>query len=713
MIRIWQIFILLLLSSVSWGSVPYLIKIDTSKNSYDVFNNVKGVEELNTSVFESLIGKDKFKSIKELDPSAPVHWIKLTILNRFKKAQPLYLAVPFSDSVQLYSIDFSGKVNIQKSGDLVPLDQRGNRTGQMVIVNFTVPASSVQSYYLKLQGNSEISKQFKPFTLRSIELYSQRGFDKRFKESRLIQAFYYGAVIIMLLYNLIIFFILRYRSYSSYVVFLLSLIVFLASNNGYLVELLWPNFPRFDLYLRFLSTPFLLAAYLGFSQIFLESSIHAKKINTVINLLLIYFMFSFALMLSGEWFAGRSFVIVGGIISFIVIFICAIRVYRKGNTPAGYFILGNFLLLIGGVVYALERIDLIAFNLLSQYSLQISSVIQLALFSIGLADRINLSDKQLVEQRLVNAQLEKESEIEKKIIIEEKNRELEIKVKERTQSLEEKNKELEIAQHLIKEQNEELAAINTGLEAMVQSRTKELNMINEALERSNKELDFFIYRTAHDIRGPLARVLGLCHVGLLEIADDTAIDYLKKLQVNAQSLNHILSRLSAVYQINTIDIKYEPINLSQLTQDILKELTFYEGFENLSFFVKVSKKQVVETDKRLLKFVLMNLIENAIKFQKLDSPQKGKVWIDVSQKDGRIIVNIKDDGIGIPPEDVPNIFEMFSRAALKYNNAGLGLYMVKISVEKLNGKIEVVENAEGLTEIQAEIPIPSDFTFQL
>jgi signal transduction histidine kinase len=706
--KIWQIFLFLLLSSVCRGSTPYLIKIDTSKNSYDVFNNTKGIEDLNSSVFESLIGKHNYKPLKELDPSTPVHWIKLTILNRFKKPQPLYLTVPFSDSVQLYSIDFSGKVNVQKSGDLVPLGERGNKTGQMVIMNFVVPAASVQSYYIKLQSNSQISKQFKSFTLKSIELYSQRGYDKRFKESRLIQAFYYGAVIIMLLYNLIIFLVLRYKSYSSYVVFLLSLIVFLASNNGYLVELFWPDYPRFDLYVRFLSTPVLVSAYLGFSQIFLESSTHAKKINTVINLLLIYFIFSFVLMISGQWFAGRSFVIVGAVISFIVIFICAIRVYRKGNTPAGYFILGNFLLLIGGILYALERIDFIAFNLLTQYSLQISSVIQLALFSIGLADRINITDKQLAEQKLANAQLEKESEIEKKVIIEEKNRELEIKVKERTQSLEEKNKELEIAQHLIKEQNEELAAINTGLEAIVQARTKELNSINEALEKSNKELDFFIYRTAHDIRGPLARVLGLCHVGLLEVADDTAIEYLKKLQINAQSLNHILARLSAVYQINTIETKYEPLNLNLLTQDILRDLTFYEGFENLSFFIKVNKKQSVNTDKRLLKFILMNLVENAIKFQKPDSPKKGKVCIEIAVKEGNIIINVKDDGIGIPPEDVPNIFDMFSRAALKYNNAGLGLYMVKISVEKLDGKIQVMDNHEGLTEIQAEIPIAAE-----
>ncbi|HYG41241.1 MAG TPA: sensor histidine kinase [Cytophagales bacterium] len=672
----------------------------------DFHNTLAGIEDFNDGIsIQSLANAAfPFKSIAEIDPSARVHWLKFTLHNHSHQIKTLYLSVPFSDSVYLYSINDEKAGIIEKSGDLTPLKYRSEKTGQMVFIRFSLPENTRQTFLVKLKSVSSISSQFKDFTLGAVNLHSEASFKTRFENSRLIQAFFYGAVIIMLLYNFIIFLTLKYKSYFSYVVFIFLFIVFLSSNNGYLLELFWPYETRSDLFLRFLSAPLLICSFLIFSKIFLQLSFLSPRLDKSFKFFLLYFLLAIIIMLSGYWSLGRGMVIVGAVISFVFVIVLAYNVYRNGFYPAKYFLLANTLLLIGGIIYAMQRFSLMVENPISQYALQISSVIQLVLFSIGLADRINLAMKEVAEQKLALVQLEKKKEIEKKNLIEEKNKELEIKVEERTLSLKQKNEELLSAQNLIEEQNEELSAINTGLEEIVQSRTKELHLINDALEKSNQELDLFIYRTAHDIRGPLARVLGLCNVGLMEVADTTAIEYLKQLQLNAQSLNHIIARLSSVYEINNLKPSKEQILLSPLAGQILQELSFMEGFEDIKIDLFIKHDEMITGDKKLLKLILLNLLENGIKFQKKEG-KDGFIELHVQKENQFIRINIIDNGVGISQEDTLTVFEMFSKAALKYKNAGLGLYMVKISVEKLEGSIGLVNNQNGLTEIQVKLPL--------
>ena len=137
-------------------------------------------------------------------------------------------------------------------------------------------------------------------------------------------------------------------------------------------------------------------------------------------------------MLLGFWAFGRTVVIfaAAGIFLFLV-YVTAVCIY-KGFTPARFFLIANILLLVGGIVFALERVSIVVHNPLTQYSMQLAVLLQVSLFSVGLADRINLFRKQLAEQIIAQTKLEKEQEVERKRLIEEKNKELEAKVIERT-----------------------------------------------------------------------------------------------------------------------------------------------------------------------------------------------------------------------------------------------------------------------------------------
>ncbi len=99
--------------------------------------------------------------------------------------------------------------------------------------------------------------------------------------------------------------------------------------------------------------------------------------------------------------------------------------------------------------------------------------------------------------------------------------------------------ELERAHAIIKDQNIELAQLNNKLQSTVDIRTKELEMANHELRFANLELDNFIYKSSHDIKGPLVRLLGVCHVALLDIQDEKSREYFLMLHKTAKHINEI------------------------------------------------------------------------------------------------------------------------------------------------------------------------------
>jgi signal transduction histidine kinase len=241
------------------------------------------------------------------------------------------------------------------------------------------------------------------------------------------------------------------------------------------------------------------------------------------------------------------------------------------------------------------------------------------------------------------------------------------------------------------------------LEQTVSERTQELHISNEKLRQAIHELDSFIYRTAHDIRGPLARLMGLCHVAILDVEDTKALDYFDKLNANAHNLDYILNRLSTVYEINHSDLHPVVIDFAKLQRDLEEKIRFAEGFHSVQYHVEISPDIQYQTDHDLLLFIIRNLLENAIKFQ---NPQNkvSFVLLKIRKNQKNLVVQVIDNGIGINPEDAPRIFDLFSRAAGQHQSVGMGLYMVKQAASKLHGTVALIERPKGITEFRVVLP---------
>jgi signal transduction histidine kinase len=243
------------------------------------------------------------------------------------------------------------------------------------------------------------------------------------------------------------------------------------------------------------------------------------------------------------------------------------------------------------------------------------------------------------------------------------------------------------------------------LERTVQDRTRQLFNSNEAYKKLNGELDHFIYKTSHDIQGPLRSLKGLISLAQIEKPEGNVSTYLKKLDFTADRLNQILKRLQTVNDINTAALNPEPINFKLMVDDIL----IFERNKGIpprmQFFIEIDDSIKVKSNQFLLNIVLENLIDNAIKFHN-DSDRIEPFMKFVLSKNGNLAtIKVIDNGIGFSSVVKDEVFRMFLRASERSQTGGIGLYLAKLCVEKLGGSIEMNTTAENYTEFSIKLPL--------
>ncbi len=291
------------------------------------------------------------------------------------------------------------------------------------------------------------------------------------------------------------------------------------------------------------------------------------------------------------------------------------------------------------------------------------------------------------------------------------NQRLEIKVDEKTKEISQQKQQLEVAFHEISEQknqiqltNRELKKVNLTLEQKVEERTAKLKATLFQLLQTNKELDTFIYRSSHDLRGPISRLIGL--VNLAKMEDDRAsiLKNLNLIEFTAKRMSKMLDKLMNVHSINSDSTDYERFDLQNFLDDMRNRLKDIPGSDAVYIIFKIEGKPEAYTDEVLLGVILENLLENAIQFQDPSPEVFSIVKLNVESDADHIYLNVTDNGLGIPPEHQDQIFDMFHRASERSQGNGLGLYLVKKATEKLGGRIEFKSESGNVTSFRVILP---------
>ena len=247
------------------------------------------------------------------------------------------------------------------------------------------------------------------------------------------------------------------------------------------------------------------------------------------------------------------------------------------------------------------------------------------------------------------------------------------------------NQKLEEARKIIEQQNQEIKLRNENLEMEVQSRTKELVEYNQQLEQ-------FAFISAHNLRAPVARLLGLGHLLDLESKDNNEETKVvsQKMVSTAKELDRVVRDLNTILEVRKnnhsiiSEVKFDE-ELLRVKQYIEKEIEDTQCIVSADF----SKAPKIRSVKPYVESVLQNLLSNAIKYRHPD--RIPVITLSTTQTiDDYTCLSVSDNGLGLDTALYKDkVFTLYQRFHTHVEGKGLGLYLVKTQILALGGKIEL------------------------
>lgn len=228
----------------------------------------------------------------------------------------------------------------------------------------------------------------------------------------------------------------------------------------------------------------------------------------------------------------------------------------------------------------------------------------------------------------------------------------------------------------------------------------------ENIKFKNRELNTFVYRVSHDLKGPISSILGLVEVANTELHGiPQALRYNKLIRQSAHKLDYTLVELLKVLHVREAEVEYCTVNIYELVTEVIRNYANQGLLENIYTKVEVEKNLEFPTAQHFLQIVLEKLILNSIHFRK-DFSSENYIYVKAEVFKDKLILEVKDNGVGIEKSIQGKVFDMFFRGNNISKGSGLGLYLTKIVVDKLEGKIDLNSEKDKGTTIRVTIPSP-------
>jgi len=285
----------------------------------------------------------------------------------------------------------------------------------------------------------------------------------------------------------------------------------------------------------------------------------------------------------------------------------------------------------------------------------------------------------------------------------------------------------EIEQSMMRQQEQlekvsnEMRMLNAELEAKVEERTIILKEALQRLEQSQEELSEaldkerqlneiksrFVSMASHEFRTPLSTVLSSASLlNKYTTTDDQPrrTRHIEKIKASVKQLNDLLEDFLSLGKLDErkVQVGLNEFSLEELVQDTIDEM---KGLvkENQQIIYTQSGKEMIVSDKKMVRNVLINLISNAAKFSDKDS----SIRLSTSVNNDEAVISVQDEGIGISAEDQEHLFSSFFRGknALNIQGTGLGLHIVKRYIDLLGGRVDLESELDKGTKVTLSIPI--------
>lgn len=231
--------------------------------------------------------------------------------------------------------------------------------------------------------------------------------------------------------------------------------------------------------------------------------------------------------------------------------------------------------------------------------------------------------------------------------------------------------------------------LNHHSENALRQNEEKITEQNKELMKINGELDRFVYSTSHDLRAPLSSVQGLIHLSESAKDLDEVKTYIGMMKGRIAHLDKFITDISDYSRNSRVEIILTNVQIKKVIRETLENLRFFPGSDNIKIELNVPEELLITTDETRLGMVLSNLISNSFKYQNTNEKNS---FVSISAKDisgESVQITIEDNGIGIPSAHISKIFNMFYQAHENSKGSGLGLYIVKETIQKIKGTISV------------------------
>ncbi len=631
---------LLLFCTFSLGGELYLSEKEEYQLSYRLlhyFEDRAAEETIDT------ITERSFRPLKTEIPSFgftdSVFWFKITLhpdSDSASKSWWLTIDYPLIGYLEIYG--FQGdesKPVFQKTGGYRKVDEKRELDQHRFVFALNELSTPLTLYVrVKTDGSMQVPMQIK--TSKTLFEDSQL--------SQLLFGFYYGVFMIIFLYNLIMYIYTKENDYLRYLFFIISIVGWQLTLNGFGLQYIWSEWDwmvehggAFWISLGLFST-------LVFSRYFLQTENHLLWIDLLLRVLTVGMFILLLLSIFLPYGMIIPITAVFAIIIALILWVSGIMTWSIGYRPARFYVVGWSVFLLGTVLLALNKLNMLHGFYLLNYAQQIGSALEMIFLSWGLADRVKLLQDEYVDK------LSKLNSI------------LQDKVREALEHAREKDK--------VMMNQSRLAALGEMIEQIAHQWRQPLNtmaLINQ---------DMYIKQQ-----------LGQLNDDDFERSHD---------QIN-DNLQYMSRTINDFRNMHMSEKEEEHFALEEVIEKVISLNDASLKYAHITCSVESAGEHYIKSYKNELLQILMNLIKNS-RDAILEREQKdGHINISITEDSRRFTIRFQDNGGGIGEENIKHIFEPYFTTKDESKGSGIGLYMSRAIIEeKLHGSIDVENTDEGV-----------------